>query len=75
MKTNIIKYKVEIVSDIFRIITVYDYNDILIAELECVGNFYTDWEEIRRWLDDNGYGDDDYEFVNVTEPNEKIRRI
>lgn len=67
MKTNIIKYKVEIVSGIFRMITVYDYNDVLITELECFGNFYTDWEEIQRWLDDNGRCDDDYVFVNITE--------
>lgn len=67
MKTNIIKYKVEIVTGIFRMITVYDYNDVLITELECFGNFYTDCEEIQRWLDDNGRCDDDYEFVNITE--------
>lgn len=67
MKTNIIKYKVEIVSGIFRMITVYDYNDVLITELECFGNFYTNEEEIQNWFDDNGRCDDDYVFVNITE--------
>ena len=64
---TIIKYKVKIVSGIYREITLYDSDNILIAELECFGNFYTDWEEIQRWLDDNGRCDDDYEFVNITE--------
>ena len=64
---NIIKYKVDAVSGIFRKITVYYYQDMVIAELECFGCFYTDWEEIQRWFDDNGRCDEDFEFVKITE--------
>lgn len=71
MKNNInptiIKYKVEYNSGIFRKIFVYNYDDVLIGELECFGTFYTNQEEIQNWLDENGRCDDDYEFVNITE--------
>ena len=43
---------------------------VLFAELECssddLGEFlYTNEEEIQNYLDDNGYGDEDYEFSRL----------
>ena len=63
----VIQYTVAIQSGVHREINVYDHKGYLIAELECFGNFYSDTEEIQNYLNDNGYGDDDYEFVNVTD--------
>ena len=42
----------------------------LMAYLEAMSDdlgehFYTNEEEIQMWLDDNGYGDDEYEFEEL----------
>lgn len=34
-------------------------------ELECQVGFYTSEEEIQDYLDDNGCGDDEYEFIQL----------
>lgn len=54
-------YVVNRIEDNIRYITVFDNGKIL-AEIECLGGFLTNDEEIQNWLDDNGFGDDIYEF-------------
>ena len=53
-----------------KTINVYEEGMVLFAELECssddLGEFlYTNEEEIQNYLDDNGYGDEDYEFSRL----------
>lgn len=42
-------------------------NNVLIKffEFECFTDFYSSEEEIQNYLDDNGYGDDKYEFKQL----------
>ena len=59
-----LQYKVERIEDNVRYITVYSNNKIL-TEIECLGGFLTNEEEIQNWLDDNGYEDDYFEFEKL----------
>ena len=58
---KIIKYEVDTIEDNIRYINVY-LDSFLLVELECLGSFLTDQEEIQNWLDDNGYEDDNFNF-------------
>ena len=62
MKT--LQYRVERLEDNIRYITVLDEGKTFI-ELECLSGFLTNEEEIQNWLDDNGYGDDVFEFEKI----------
>lgn len=59
MKT--LKYRVERTEDNIRYITVFNNNKIF-CEIECLGGFLTNEEEIQNWLDDNGYEDEVFNF-------------
>lgn len=53
-----------------KTIRVYNKQLELVAELECfpddLGEYlYSDREEIQQYLDDNGYGDEEFEFVKL----------
>lgn len=68
MKANILHYN--IVNDIDRQINVVKVfsNGKLIFNIECfIDSPYTIGEEIQNYLDDNGYGDECYDFINITE--------
>ena len=46
-------------------VKVFD-TDKLFFEIECLDNSpYGTEEEIQNWLDDNGYGDDYFELVEI----------
>lgn len=62
MKT--LQYKINKIENNIRYITVFTKNKVF-AELECFGNFFTDEEEIQFWLDENGYGDECFEFQKI----------
>lgn len=59
-----LQYKVEKVEDGIRYLTVYSDGKIL-TELECLDYTYYNAEEIQMWLDDNGYGDEEYEIEEI----------
>ena len=59
-----LQYKVERIEDNIRYITVYSNNKIL-TEIECLGGFLTNEEEIQNWLDDNDYKDNYFEFEKL----------
>ena len=59
-----LQYKVEKVEDGIRYLTVYCEGKIM-TELECLGDYMTNGEEIEFWLDDNGYGDEEYEIEEI----------
>lgn len=55
-----IYYHSQTPSDDIRRITCFDKDEKVLFELECLPGFYTDEEEIQRYLDDNGLGDQEY---------------
>lgn len=57
-------YKTEQIEDNVRIITVFTEGSQL-TEIECWGGFLTDKEQIQSWLDDNGFGDEEFYFVKL----------
>ena len=57
-------YKVNHVNERFREITVFS-GGLLLCELECLSNHLTNEEEIQQWLDDNGYGDEEFDFEKI----------
>lgn len=57
-------YKV-IEKGIFKTIEIRSENEFLF-EIECFTNSpYTNEEEIQNFLDDNGYGDEVFEFIKL----------
>ena len=62
MKT--IRYEVSTIEDNIRYINVY-LDGFLLVELECLGGFLTNQEEIQNWLDDNGYGEESFNFETL----------
>lgn len=51
--------------DNIRKITCYDENEKILFELECLPGFRDDEEEIQNYLNDNGLGDQEYDFKRI----------
>lgn len=57
-------YQVRIANSI-KYVTVY-YQNTIFAELECLEHSpYSIEEEIQNYLDDNGFGDDEFEISRI----------
>lgn len=64
----VVKKHTDIVGDFNGLITikVYETNNKLFCEIETDTNSpYTIEEEIQEYLDENGYGDETFEFVKL----------
>lgn len=64
IEKDLLEYSVEKIEDNLRYIKVWR-DGILLVELECLGGFLTNEEEIQNWLDDNGYEDVVFEFIQI----------
>lgn len=62
-------YHTEKISEEIRRITTYDADQEVLFELECFGVFLSDEEEIQNYLDDNGHGDEVFEFERFIPDN------
>jgi hypothetical protein len=57
-------------------VNVYTSRGKLMCEIEMLENSpYTVAEEIQMWLDDNGYGDTDFDFIKVKEKDDNARIV